>query len=111
MNKVCLSGRLVRDPELKTTVNGKSLCTFSIANEMRFGESKKTGFYRVTAWGNQANVIAQYCKIGQQIFLTGRLDQNSWKDANGANRSEVSIILETFDFGQKPKKNEQAKVA
>ncbi len=111
MNTVCLGGRLVRDPELKTTVNGKSLCTFTIANEVRFGDKKKTCFFRVTSWGNQANVIAQYFKMGQQIFLKGRLDQNTWKDAAGANRSEVSIILETFDFGQKPQKSDEAKVA
>jgi single-strand DNA-binding protein len=105
MNKVFLSGRLVRDPEIKTTGSGKSLCTFSIANDIHFGDKKKTGFYRVTAWGNQANVIAQHCKTGYQIFITGRLDHNSWKDSNGGNRSDVSVILEHFDFGQKPLRN------
>lgn len=103
MNKVFLSGRLVRDPELKTTGNGKSLCTFSIANDIRYGENKKTGFFRVKAWGNQANVIASYCKTGHQLFITGRLDHNTWKDDKGGNRSEVSVILEHFDFGQKPR--------
>ncbi len=111
MNRVSLGGRLVRDPELKTTVNGKSLCTFTLANEVRSGENKKTNYFRVTAWGNQANVIAQYCKKGQQLFLIGRLDQNNWKDANGVSRSEVNVILESFDFGQKPMKNDQVQVA
>ena len=109
MNKVCLNGRLVKDPELKTTVNGKSLCAFRIAHDIRFGENKKTGFYNITAWGNHANVIAQYFKTGHEIFISGRLDYNTWKDQNGGNRSEVSVILEHFDFGSKPLKTETAK--
>ena len=102
MNKVFLSGRLVRDPETKVTTNGKTLCTFSIANNIHYGSSKKTGFYNVTAWGNSANTIAQHCIKGQQIFITGRLDHNRWEDQKGNMRSDVNIVLEHFDFGQKP---------
>ncbi len=102
MNKVCLSGRLVRDPEVKTTVNGKSLCTFSIASDLSYGENKKTGFYRVSAWGNQGDVISKFCKMGHELYITGRLDYNTWKDREGKNRSEVSLVLENFDFGRRP---------
>ena len=70
MNKVFISGRLVRDPESRVTTNGKSLCTFSIANNMRYGNNKKTGFYNVTAWGNSADVIARHYEKGHQIFIT-----------------------------------------
>ena len=102
MNKVFISGRLVRDPESKVTPNGKSLCTFSIANNINFGGNKKTGYYNVTAWGNSANIITEYCSKGHQIFITGRLDHNRWQDQKGNTRSDVNIILEHFDFGQKP---------
>ena len=102
MNKVFISGRLVRDPESRVTTNGKSLCTFSIANNMRYGNNKKTGFYSVTAWGNSANIITKHCAKGHQIFITGRLDHNRWEDQKGNMRSDVNIVLEHFDFGQKP---------
>jgi single-strand DNA-binding protein len=107
MNKVFLSGRLVRDPEVKTTVNGKSLCTFRIATDLNFGENKKTGFYRVSAWGNQGDTISKFCKTGHELFMTARLDYNTWKDKEGKNRSEVSLVLEHFDFGRKPGANRE----
>ncbi len=107
MNKVFLSGRLVRDPEVKTTVNGKSLCTFSIASDLGYGENKKTGFYRVSAWGNQGDTISKFCKTGHELFITAKLDYYTWKDDQGKNRSEVRLVLENFDFGRKPGANRE----
>jgi len=103
MNKVFISGRLVRDPESKITSSGKTLCTFSIANDLHYRDNKKTGFYNIKVWGNMANIITEYYTKGQEIFITGRLDHNKWKDQEGKNRNDVSIILENFDFGSKPR--------
>ena len=102
MNKICINGRLTKDPELKTTENNVSLCTFFIANNVNFGENRKTGFYKCVAFGNPGKNIAEYAKKGSELFITGRLDQYRYEDNNGKTRYDVSIVVDNFNFGAKP---------
>jgi single-strand DNA-binding protein len=100
MNKVCLSGRLTTDPQLNEYESDVKRCTIFVAHDDYYGESKKTGFYRVTSWGKKAELISQYFKTGMEIFLTGRLEQYRYEDENGKTVYDNGIVLEDFEFGR-----------
>jgi len=108
MNSVNLSGRLIRDPEIKTFENGSTLCSFFIANDIHFGTNKKTGFYKCQAWGHVGKVIAENAKTGAELFLTGRLDQYRYEDENKKQVYDVSIVVDRFDFGARSAKVAEA---
>lgn len=100
MNKVTLVGRLAKDPELRTTNTGKSVCSFSVAVDRRFKQEGQptADFFTVTAWGKQGEVINQYMAKGRQIALSGRLQNRTYEDKEGIKRNVVDVILEEFDF-------------
>ncbi|MEG1432009.1 MULTISPECIES: single-stranded DNA-binding protein [Eubacterium] len=100
MNKVMLVGRLARDPELRTTGTGKSVCSFSVAVDRRFKQEGQptADFFTVTAWGRQAEIINQYLGKGRQIALSGRLQSRSYDAKDGTKRYVTEVVLEEFDF-------------
>jgi len=108
VNKSIIIGRLTRDPELKTTPNGTSLCTLSVATSTQWKDNtgqkqSKTEFHNVIAWGKQAEVIGQYFVKGQEIYVEGRLETRSWDDKEtGKKMYRTEIVLERFDFGSRP---------
>ncbi len=99
MNKVHINGRLIKDPALKELENNNAVCTFFIANDVHFGANKKTGFYKVTAWGHQARIIAEHALTGSELFITGRLEQYRYDNEKGETVYDNSIVVEQFDFG------------
>lgn len=100
MNKVTLVGRLAKDPELRTTNTGKSVCSFTVAVNRRFQQEGQPSadFFNVTAWGKQGEVINQYMAKGRQIALSGRLQNRTYDAKDGTKRYVVDVILEEFDF-------------
>ncbi|QCT71109.1 single-stranded DNA-binding protein [Eubacterium maltosivorans] len=100
MNKVILVGRIVRDPELRSTNTGKSVATFSLAVDRRFKQEgqPEADFFNIVAWGRQAEVICQYLGKGRQIALTGRLQSRSYDAQDGSKRYVTEVVLEEFDF-------------
>ncbi len=99
MNKICLNGRLIREPETKELESNNFICTIFIANEVHFGQNKKTGFYKCTAWGNIGKIIAEHAETGTELFITGRLDQHRYEDEKGNTVYDNSVVIEQFDFG------------
>lgn len=100
MNKVILVGRLARDPELRTTGTGKSVCSFTVAVDRRFKQEGQptADFIPVVAWGRQAEVINQYFSKGRQIALNGRIQTRSYDAQDGSKRYVTEVVLEEFDF-------------
>ena len=100
MNKVVLVGRLVRDPELRTTGTGRSVCSFSLAVDRRFKQDGQptADFFNIVAWGKQAELISQYLGKGRQIALSGRLQSRSYMAKDGSKRYVTEVVLEEFDF-------------
>ena len=83
MNKVLLTGRLTRDPELRQLASGKAVATFGIAtNEYRTGQ-EKSEFHNIVAWDKLAQICAQYIGKGQQVAVDGRLQTRHWDDDQG----------------------------
>jgi single-strand DNA-binding protein len=98
MNVVALSGNLTRDPESRSTQAGKNVCSFSLA----INEGKdKTEFVNCVAWEKTAELIAQYCKKGDRIAATGRLQTRKWQDSEGKDRYATEVIVSQFDFPPK----------
>ena len=106
LNKAILIGRLTRDPELRYTQSGTSVCSFSVANNRTYvagGEKKEqVSFFNCVAWAKTGEVIAEYCKKGQRIGIEGRLQQRSWDDQEGKKRQIVEIVVDNFQFLSPP---------
>ena len=103
INSVVLTGNLTRDPELSALPNSNtSICKFSIANNRSFssgGEKKdQTSFFNCVAWGKLGELIDEYCRKGNKVAITGRLQQRTWEDKDGGKRSAVEVIVEGCEF-------------
>lgn len=99
-NKVVIGGRLTADPELKTTPNGVSVCTFSVAvNRPRAKEgTQSSDFFTVTAWRTTAEFITRYFRKASSICIDGSLQTKSWTDQNGQKRFATEIVAEEAYF-------------
>ncbi len=103
-NKVILLGNLTRDPEMRVTPNGMSICKFGLAVNRNYttkdGEKREeTTFVDIDAFGRQAEVIAKYLSKGRAVFVEGRLKLDQWDDkTSGEKRSKLGVVLENFQF-------------
>src|SRR5436305_5002909 len=104
LNKVLLMGNLTRDPELRVTPKGTSICQFSLAINRQFkmesGETREEVTYiDVEAWGKQGETIAKYVTKGRPLYVEGRLRLDQWEDKNTKEkRSRMKVVLEQFQF-------------
>lgn len=101
-NKVILMGNLTRDPELRVTANGNSICKIGLAVNRVFttkdGERREEVTYvDVDAFGKQADVINKYMRKGRPIMVEGRLKFDQW-ESEGQKRSKLGVVLEKFEF-------------
>ena len=95
-------GRLTRDPELRVTPNGNSVCAFSVATSRKFkgndgAMKEETTFIDIDSFGKQAEVVSKYFNKGKPIFVEGRLKLDQW-ESNGEKRSKLKVVLEGFQF-------------
>lgn len=101
-NKVILMGNLTRDPELRITPNGQSVCNFGLAVNRTWrgadGQNQESVSYiDCVAWGKTGEILKQYLQKGRPVLVSGRLDQRSW-EADGQKRSKIEVIVEDFNF-------------
>ena len=100
---VTLVGNLTRDPELRQTPSGKSVCQLGVAVGSSYKDAsgewvEKSSFFDVVVWGAQGENCAKYLAKGNQVAVDGRLDQRSWEAQDGAKRSKVEIIADQVVF-------------
>lgn len=101
LNVVVLMGRLVADPELKTTQSGNSVCTFRVAVDRSYvqqGEERQADFITVTAWRKTAEFVSKYFQKGSMISVQGRLETRQYQDKNGNNRTATEVIAAEVGF-------------
>ena len=106
INKVILYGNLTKDPELKSLPSGMQVNSFSLATNRSIKDSsgaKKdlVEYHNIVAFGKQAEVIHQYVKKGNPIYIEGRLQTRSWDGQDGKKQYRTEVILESFQFGPK----------
>lgn len=99
-NLVVLTGRLTADPELKTTTNGISVVSFSIAVDRRYrtGEERQTDFINIVAWRSSAEFISKYFKKGSLIGIEGSIQTRRYTDKNGNNRTAFEVVANNVQF-------------
>lgn len=105
VNRVVLIGRLVRDPELRTTNTGKNVVEFSIAVNKRVKAQDGTDadFFRVKAWGQTADYVNNYLTKGRLVAVDGRLETRKWTDQNGANRETIEVVADNVNGLDRPR--------
>ena len=103
INRVVLTGNLTRDPELRSTPGGLSVCKLGIASNTRRknsatgGWEEKPNFFRVTVFGGQADACGRYLSKGRPVAVDGRLEWSSW-ERDGVRRESVDIIADSIQF-------------
>jgi single-strand DNA-binding protein len=106
INRVVLVGRLTRDPELRTTTTGKSVCDFSIAVNKRVKPqdgSPDADFFRVNAWGQTAEYVSNYLHKGRLVAVDGRLQQRNYTANDGSKREVVEIVADNVQGLDRPR--------
>jgi single-strand DNA-binding protein len=101
-NQVTLMGNLTRDPELRTTPNGTSVCSFSLALNRSYKGSdgnwqEATDYIDIVAWSSLGERVAQYLTKGRPALVSGRLQSRSW-DQDGVKRSKVEVVANDVTF-------------
>ena len=112
LNRITMTGRLTRDPELRTTQGNRSVTNFSIANQRNYKNSsgeRDTDFFDVVAWQATAEFVTKYFSKGSLVTVDGRLETRKFTDKEGNKRTVVEIIADNVFFGDS--KNEQQKTA
>lgn len=110
LNKVILMGRFTRDPELRSTPQGVSTCSFSIAVDRNFarqGEERKADFINCVAWRQTAEFISKYFKKGNMVALEGSIQTRSWDDNEGKKRYATDVVVSQVYFAES-KRDSQA---
>ncbi|HST52519.1 MAG TPA: single-stranded DNA-binding protein [Pyrinomonadaceae bacterium] len=102
-NKIIIVGNLGRDPELRYTPQGTAVCNFSVAtNERRrdkAGEQQDvTTWFRVNAWGRQAENVSKYLAKGRRVYVEGRLHVEEWNDRDGKSRYTLEVNASDIQF-------------
>jgi single-strand DNA-binding protein len=104
VNRVTIIGNLTRDPEIRNTPKGTAVAELGVAINRTWkddsgNKQEETTFVDVTFWGKQAEVLAQYTKKGDPIYIEGRLQLDTWDDKEtGKKRSKLKVTGEQFQF-------------
>ena len=102
LNVVAIMGRLVADPELRTTPAGVNVCQFRIACDRNFarqGEQRQADFVDIVAWRAQADFVCKYFSKGSLIAINGRIQTRNYQDKNGNSRTAFAVVAENINFG------------
>lgn len=98
LNKVMIIGNVGKEPEMRFTPSGKSVASFSVAVNNKFGEESTTEWFNVVAWNKLAETCNQYLTKGQQVFVEGRLLTRQWDDSEGQTHYRTEVIANKVLF-------------
>lgn len=107
LNVVAIIGRLVADPELKTTPAGINVCAFRIACDRSFvqqGQQRQADFIDVVAWRHNADFLCKHFAKGGMVAVQGRLQTRQYQDRNGNKRTAVEVVADSLSFAGSSKK-------
>jgi single-strand DNA-binding protein len=104
INRVVLTGNLTRDPELRSTGSGLSVCSLRIASNTRRKDQAtgewvdKPNYFDVTVWGAQGENCARFLSKGRPVAIDGRLEWREWETQEGHKRQAVEIVADSVQF-------------
>jgi single-strand DNA-binding protein len=113
VNKVFLTGRLTRDPELRSLASGKAVTTFSLATNEYPGGKERTEYHNVVTWDRLAEICGQFLGKGQQVAIEGRIQTRSWDDEKSVRHWKTEIVASNVEMlsGRKKKDYEAQSAA
>lgn len=106
MNKTILIGRLTKDPELRATQTGKSVCSFTLAVENRF-DKENTLYINIVAWGKTGEIAGKYLHKGSKACIVGAIQARSYEAKDGTKRYITEINAEEIEFLDSKDKTEK----
>jgi single-strand DNA-binding protein len=104
INRVVLTGNLTRDPELRSTPSGMSVCSLRIASNTRRKDNAtgewmdKPNYFSVTVWGAQGENCARFLSKGRPVCIDGRLEWREWQGQDGNKRESIEIVADAVQF-------------
>lgn len=98
MNRATIIGNLTKDPELRTTSSGVSVCTFTVAVNRNFGERKEVDYLPVVTWRGLAENCAKFLGKGRKVGVSGRIQTRSYEGNNGERRYVTEIVADDVEF-------------
>ena len=117
MNKLMIIGNLTRDPELRTTQGGISVCSFTVAVNKRAkqGEQPEAEFFRVTAWRERGELCAKFLQKGKKVCVIGPVSVSTFTGQDGTTRANLEVQADEVEFlsprvsdaAQEPQKDPQ----
>jgi len=101
LNRAQLIGNVTRDPEVRTTPTGQTVCSFGVATNMQWTDAQgqkqqRAEFHNLVAWGKLAEICGQYLVKGKKIFVEGRLQTREWEGQDGAKRNRTEIVADSM---------------
>jgi single-strand DNA-binding protein len=101
-NKIILMGNLTRDPEVRYTPQGTSVCNFGIAVNRKYRQGdelkEEVTFINIVVFGKQADTCAQYLNKGSAVLVEGRLQERRWETEDGQQRSKHEVVAQQVRF-------------
>lgn len=98
VNRTIVQGRLVRDPETRTTTSGVSVVSLTVAWSEKYKETETKLFLNCTAWRNTGEFISKYFSKGQEIIVEGKLSTRDYTDRDGNKRSVTELTVDQAHF-------------
>ena len=102
MNKVTIIGNLTRDPELRSTRDGISVCSFTVAVNRRVRNAEagqpEADFFRVTAWRQLGEICAKYLAKGRKVSVTGSVSASAYTAQDGTARASLEVTADDVEF-------------
>lgn len=105
LNHIVLMGRMVKDPESRTTQSGVSVCNFTIAvdRDYKNGDEKIADFVDVCVWRGTAEFVQKYMGKGRMVVVSGQLQSRKWQDKDGNNRVSWEVQAQNVYFADSKK--------
>lgn len=115
LNRVCIMGRLTKDPELRRTPTGTAATLFTLAVDDDFKDKqsgeRKTNFLDCVAWRNTAEFVCRYFAKGRMAIVEGRLQTRKYEDRGGNKRTVVEIVADSVYFGDSKSREDKDSAA
>lgn len=112
MNKVYLIGNLTRDPEVRTTGSGVTVCNFSIAVNRRFKNQQtgktETDFFNIVAWRQLGDLCSRYLAKGRKVAVFGSIQTRTYEAQDGSKRTSFDIVADEVEFLSQKNSSEQS---
>lgn len=115
LNRVCIMGRLTKNPELRRTQTGTAVTSFTLAVDDDFKDKqsgeRKTNFLDCVAWRQTAEFVCQYFAKGRMAVVEGRLQTRKYEDKDGNKRTAVEIVADSVYFGDSKSREDKDSAA